>query len=771
MRNASAISVLLKINDIIVYMVEEIFVRVNAPSSIIVQSKDESLLNTIMEEAETDKTPIRSFLELKFTRNNALFLRKFLTGKKVILDGHSREILKFLADEGDDALFWDGNILHLRDYKKPRAQKTYLDLLNYFPFRYIDRSKPAKVKELILNESATVSGTVAVKKFNPRFNILTFTIEDVDGQRIRASFFNQHWLESQYKIGEEVILTGKYTEFHDKKQNKYYPEMSSPKIDKVHSRRGAVKIIPVYSERNKVGKTWVTMDTIEMILTKTPFIADPIPEELVKESNLLTREQAFRKIHFPETIEDLDRAKERIAYEELLQLQTYLHLRNTEWSHQIGSAKKDFTLADDFVNVLPYTLTGAQHRAIDIVKQRMSQEEPMHMMLQGDVSSGKTTVLEYAAFSALADGYQAAVIAPTDILATQLFERLYEDAALLNKNIVVEYLGGKTKKKADVYKRLRFGQINIIVGTHAVLQEKVQFNNLGVVIIDEQHKFGTKQRTFLNNAGKDETTPDLLIMSATPIPRTMATVIYGDMDIAILDELPAGRLPIETIWSDNPELAWEKIKQEVDLGRQAYVVTSLVEDSETIDAKNAEETYETLQRRFPGVSVGIMHGRLKPAEKTEIMEDFLNNKISVLVSTTVIEVGVNVPNATVITILNAERFGLASLHQIRGRVGRSSLQSTCYLIGEPNSIEGEERLQALVSSNDGFYIAEKDLEIRGAGTLFGVKQSGDGDLRLANIFEHKDLIEKAKQDVQIVKNSKDFVDEVRKIYEQKTIDS
>jgi ATP-dependent DNA helicase RecG len=759
--------------DIIDYMNSDIFVRVNAPSSIVVKCiKDEDMQELILH-AETTKNPVARFLEIDFSRNNAIFLRKFLTGKKVEfhLGVKDRAILKFLADEGDDAFFWNGNLMELAKHKKPRSRKTYLDLINYFPYRYIDRSKPQAIKDLILNEEATVVGKVVNKNYNARFDLLTVTVEDSMGQRIRGAFFNQKWLEWTYKVEDEVILTGKYTEYHDKSKNKYYPQISSPRIDKVISKRGAVKIIPVYSERNKIGKTWETMATIETILEKTPWINDPLPESLIKESNLLSREAAYRKIHFPDSIEDLERAKERIAYEELLQLQTYLHMRNAEWSHQVGSVKNDHSLGHELIKKLPYSLTGAQNRAIALVQKRMTQIEPMHMMLQGDVSSGKTTILEFAALASVSSGYQSAVVAPTDILATQLFERLTEDSANLEKKIVVEYLGGKTKKKADIYKRLKAGQIDIIVGTHAILQPSVVFNNLGTVIIDEQHKFGTQQRTHLTSAGKDGTTPDLLIMSATPIPRTMASVIYGDMDIAILDELPAGRLPIETIWSLEADEAWEKIREQVSLGHQAYVVTSLVEESETIDAKSAEETYDMLQSRLPGVSMGIMHGKLKADEKSAVMDDFLNNNISVLVATTVIEVGVNVPNATVIAILNAERFGLASLHQIRGRVGRSALQSTCYLIGEPNSIEGEERLQALVASNDGFYIAEKDLEIRGEGKLFGVKQSGEGDLRLANIFDHKDLIEKAKRDVALVKDNKEFIAEVKKIYHEKSIDS
>lgn len=753
------------------YMNDAISVRVNPPTSIVVQCNIKENMDELLQFVETDKTPLRGFLEINFTQNNALFLRKFLTGKKIVMSTPDKALLKFLADEGDDATFWNGDILELASMHKPRARKSYLDMVNYFPYRYIDRSNPQSIKDLVLNDDVTIVGKVAHKSFNARFNVVTFTIEDALGQRIRGAFFNQNWMEYAYKIDDEVILTGKYTIYHDKNANKHYPQISSPKIDKVFSKRGSIKIIPVYSERNKIGKTWETMKLIEDILQKTPWIKDPIPESIIREAGFLTREQAYRKIHFPDTIEDLDKAKERIAYEELLQLQTYLHLRNAEWSEQVGTSKPSFALADELMSILPYSLTGAQKRAVAVVQKRMGEKDPMHMILQGDVSSGKTTILEYAALAGVSNGFQAAVIAPTDILATQLYERLTEDANSLKTKIVIEYLGGKTKKKPEVYKRLRAGQIDILVGTHAILQKNVTFDNLGVVVIDEQHKFGTEQRTLLNTAGKNGTTPDLLIMSATPIPRTMASVIYGDMDIAILDELPAGRLPIETIWDTEPEGAWQKIREDVKLGRQAYVVASLVEDSETIDAKSAQETYEILQSRLPGVSMGIMHGRLKADEKAAVMDDFVNNRISILVATTVIEVGVNVPNATVMTILNAERFGLASLHQIRGRVGRSAIQSTCYLIGEPNSVEGEERLQALVSSNDGFYIAEKDLELRGEGKLFGVKQSGDGDLRLANIFEHKHLIEKAKKDVAIVKNHKEFVDEVRKLYEKKSIDS
>lgn len=1004
-------------------MSEDILVRVNPPSSIVVQYSTEEELSEILSNCETSHKPLRGYIEIAFTQANALFLRNFLLGRRFNLTPKDRAYLKYLADEGEDALFWSGDINELSNHKKPRAHKTFLDLVNMFPFRYIDRSQPQAIKNLKLNEEATVVGKVVAKKpsYIGKSDIITITVEDAQGQRVRGAFFNQRWLDRQFKIDDPVILTGQFTEYHDKRTGKIYPQISNPKIDKLDTKRGSMKVIPVYSQRGAVGKTWETMRDIQNILEKTPYIKDPVPEELITKHGLISREQSYRKIHFPDSIEEMETAKRRIGYEELLQLQTYLNLRNSEWSHQKGSPKENFTLADEQISKLPYTPTGAQTRAIKLIQDRMTKAEPMHMMLQGDVSSGKalpltakvltpdgfilmknvtvgqpvlnphgdqstvigvypqeekhnvyeivfedgskahgdenhlwnvftdeepngktvttkylaevvatydsshavqyanlgnygvntaeaivhsqtftlkyenarvvvknlhpsnvnssyairrdildrivyfanankasqyvfdsyetasvlydlflsvnghasiqqikknyvvegstlrtpqqningkviksvsiasneytqcimvddpshlyvtdsftvthnTTVLQYTVLAAVSSGYQAAVVAPTDILAQQLFERISEDAKQLSHPPVVEFLAGKMKKKdmQEVYKRLIANEIDILVGTHAILQKSVKFHNLGAVVIDEQHKFGTKQRSHLIDVNESGVVPDLLIMSATPIPRTLASVIYGDMDLTILDELPAGRLPIETIWTPEPDEAWQHIKDEVKKGHQAYVVTSLVEESETIDAKSAQETFLMLQSKMPGVSIGLMHGKLKGDEKTAVMDDFVNNKISVLVSTTVIEVGVNVPNATVIAILNSERFGLASLHQIRGRVGRSSIQSTCYLIGEPNSVEGEERMQALVASNDGFYIAEKDLQIRGEGKLFGVNQSGESDLKLSNIYEHRDLIEKAKEDVQIAKTSPDFVKEVKKLYEAKTIDS
>lgn len=747
-------------------------IKVDAPKSIHLTG-DAELIKTIVDSCELAKDVLTSdTVVIKFTQDNAIALRSLLTGVNITMSDDDKKVLKYLADEGDDALFWDGDINKLAEHKKPKAKKNFLDLINYFPYRYIDRSNPQNVKHLLVNEDATVIGELVAISTIPqgRSPIVRVTLQDSLGQKITGTFFNQPWLPKTYYVGDQIIMTGKYTEYHKAGSNKFYPQLNNPKIDKINTNRGEIRMIPVYYQKGGL-KSWQVMNDNRSIFSRIPYIADPVPTELIVKRELISREESYRQIHFPDTPESIEKAKERIAYDELLQMQVYFQQRKQAYSTQRGAAKTDTALSEQMISLLPYKLTGAQNRAIAKIIEDMASDKPMHRILQGDVSSGKSIVAANALLVAVGSGFQAALIAPTEILATQLYERIKEDIAMVDDKIVVEFLGGKTKNKPELYKALKYGEIDILIGTHAILQDKVVFYDLGLVVIDEQHKFGTKQRSRLREVGEGAITPDMLIMSATPIPRSLASVIYGDLDISILDELPAGRIPIETIWLEEPTEAWEKVKEEVAAGHQAYVVTSLVEDSESIDAKSAEETYLDLCRKMPNISIGLMHGRLTAAEKAETMDAFTRGDIQVLVATTVIEVGVNVPNATVMVILNAERFGMAGLHQIRGRVGRSSLPSTCFLVGQPNSPEGEDRLQALVASNDGFYIAEKDMEIRGEGTLFGIRQSGDSDLKLANLHDHLYLLEYAKEDAVVAMNSVDFVAETNKFFEDRTIDS
>lgn len=745
---------------------------VDPPNSIHITG-DSVLVKEIVEKCELAKdSHTEDSAVLKFTQDNAILLRSLLAGNTVQINETDKKVLRYLADEGDDALFWDGNINELANHKKPKARKSFLDLINYFPYRYIDRSNPQNVKHLLVNEDATVVGELVAINTIPsgRSPMIRITLQDSLGQKITGTFFNQPWLPKTYHVGDQIIMTGKYTEYHKAGSNKFYPQINNPKIDKINTNRGEIRMIPVYYQKGGL-KSWQVMNDNRSIFSRIPYIADPVPNELIIKRELMSREDSYRQIHFPDTPENIEKAKERIAYDELLQMQVYFEQRKKEYSIQRGAAKTDKTLSDKMIELLPYKLTGAQNRAIAKILEDMASDKPMHRILQGDVSSGKSIVAANALLVAVGSGFQAALIAPTEILATQLYERIKEDIAMVDPKIRIEFLGGKTKNKPDLYKALKYGDIDILIGTHAILQDKVVFYDLGLVVIDEQHKFGTKQRSRLREVGEGAITPDMLIMSATPIPRSLASVIYGDLDISILDELPAGRIPIETIWLEEPSEAWQKVKEEAAAGHQAYVVTSLVEDSESIDAKSAEETYLDLCHKMPNISIGLMHGRLSAAEKAETMEAFANGDIQVLVATTVIEVGVNVPNATVMVILNAERFGMAGLHQIRGRVGRSSLPSTCFLVGQPNSPEGEDRLQALVASNDGFYIAEKDMEIRGEGTLFGIRQSGDSDLKLANLHDHLYLLEYAKEDALIALQSEAFVEETNLFFKEKTIDS
>lgn len=640
--------------------------------------------------------------------------------------------------------------------------ESAFDLLHYFPLRHIDRSKPQLIRSLSPGDEATVVATIADKGANYEKNYVFFVIEDAAGSRMRLTLFNQTWMIHNFSKGDEVIVHGKFSPFNGS------PSIAGAKIDKVGDIRGQLPLIPVYPQSGKQEiTTWDILALVKETLGRIEAmpLAEPLEAELLEKYRIPDRNAAYRNIHIPDSKDTFTDANRRLIYEELLRLQLYIQQQKNDATRRVGIAQNASVTPslDAWRSRLPYELTNAQKRATAAIKENMASTSPMHRLVQGDVGAGKSSVASFTVFLTVDNGHQAALLAPTEILAEQLHNGIAADSeGLISPRtglpMNVKFLGGKTRAKEARETRvaLASGEIDIIVGTHAILTEETVYADLGTVVIDEQHRFGVEQRTRLRNARNDGLTPDMLVMTATPIPRSSAMVLYGDLDITVLDELPPGRTPIETIWVreeaqqaiHRPQLdAWNDIKQQVAEGHQAYIVASLVEDNEKIAAQSVEDAYEALSSGiFAGYRMGMVHGKQKRDEREEIMKKFAAGDIDILVSTTVIEVGVNVPNSTIMVVLDPGRFGIAQLHQIRGRVGRSKFASRCYLIGDTKTDEGEFRLNALVESTDGFYLSEKDLELRGEGTLFSTKQSGQSDLYLAKIREHIHILEVAKED-------------------------
>ena len=725
---------------------------------------------------------------LPFTQKTAEMLYDFLkTGQKAEMSLRTKAFLRILKDnshEGNKKWTWDYDLHNMRDIiidPKGRKLKTAWDLIHYMPLRYIDKSNPQNITDLTLDTWSVIVGQITSIKYVSRADAVIVEVRDITGTTITSWFFRQQWLMRSHHEGDTVVLSGTYSQYIDKYTGATEPRITNATIDPVRKLEEGHKVAPVYSE--KVGKKkWVITKEIENLLKNIGWIMDPVPEAIIKKYGLMTRNEAYRKIHFPDSLKDAVRARERIAFDDFVRLQVFLHQKKeNEQETRQGNMMVDERWTNKFIESLPFEFTGAQKRVISEIRDDMGSEKPMRRLLHGDVGSGKTEVSLTAALRAVRSGFQVAMLAPTSILAVQLAERFERDIKKAGLEDMVSvgllHTGVKVAAKRKLIEGAKTGELNILVGTHSILNKDIEFHKLGLIIIDEQHRFGTKHRQALtdNFMSKSSIVPDVLMMSATPIPRTMSQTIYGDMDLSVIDEYPADRKPVATFWDEDDSYAWEAIREQVTLGHQAYVIASLVEESESEKMENVENATQTqmfLQTSvFPDFKVGLVHGKMKPAEKSAVLEAFYANEVQVLVSTSVIEVGVNVPNATVMTILNANRFGIASLHQIRGRVGRGSAQGYCYLIGEATNPDAEERLNAMVASNDGFWLAEKDLEIRGEGSLLNDSQHGENDMVVANLREHKKLLEIARRVAKHAAKSPKMLDEVTFLFKDGDISS
>ena len=637
--------------------------------------------------------------------------------------------------------------------------RTVLDLLTHYPRRHLDRTREASIGDLQPGEEATVFGAVrssTTRQLKGRRTLTEVVIGD-GGNQLRLTFFNQRWREKQLTPGMELLVHGKCELYRGQRQ------MTGPVVDLVGNQTG--RIIPVYPQSEKSGL--LTRDLALFVeesigRCRPRGLADPVPDSVLDRYNFIDRAAAVFGIHQPESMTEVSEARRRLVFDELLRVQLELVRRKRRIERETAGITHQVVgeLTELFLQRLPFPLTGAQERAIAEIGADLGLARPMHRLLQGDVGSGKTLVAVHALLTAVQGGYQGALMAPTEVLAEQhhagvtamLGDLSVPDPTTLmgDRPLRVELLTNRVAAgdRRKVLAELVTGRVDIVIGTHALIQDKVEYSSLGVVVIDEQHRFGVEQRAALRDKGDSVAAPDVLVMTATPIPRTAAMTVYGDLDVSVLDELPPGRTPIVTKWARDEtaeDAVWDVVRAEVAAGRQAYVVCPLIDESEALDVRSAEDTYAALQTvELSQLRLGLLHGRVSPVEKETVMAAFRNGEIDVLVATTVIEVGVDVPNATVMVILDADRFGIAQLHQLRGRVGRGRHASQCFLVGDPTTSDGEARLEALVASTDGFELAEVDLDLRGEGTIMGERQKGRNDLKLASLRRDREWVAAAR---------------------------
>ena len=615
---------------------------------------------------------------------------------------------------------------------------TLNDIINYYPRTYEDRSKTKKLNDVYDGEEiliiAKVMTKVVVRKVRKGLTLYKVIVAD-ESNNCEITWYNQEYIK-------EKIRQGNTYKFYGKVSNKYGTlEMNTPIVEEMNASKNTGKIVPIYPSTNNLTQN-VLRSIVENALKEiNGRLIETLPDYILKEYNLCGLDYAIKKIHFPDNFSEYNIARKRLAFEEIMTMQLLLMKLKKSYNNELNGIQFDKNIKmSDVINDLPYKLTKAQLKVLEEIDLDMESKKCMNRLLQGDVGSGKTVVSIIVSYKAVKSGMQVAIMAPTAILATQHLEEF--NKILSKYNIKCELLISSITKKNrnEILERLKNGEIDIIIGTHALLEENVVFNKLGLVVTDEQHRFGVKQREKIISKG---TNPDTIVMTATPIPRTLALILYADLDISIIDELPPNRKKIDTfaVTKGLENRVNNFIKKQINEGRQVYVVCPLVEENEEINAKSVMELAEKYKNDiFKEYKVEYLHGKMKAKEKDAIMEDFKNGKIDILISTTVIEVGVNVPNASIMVVENAERFGLAQLHQLRGRVGRGEYKSYCILKYQGNSDVIKQRMKIMQDTNDGFVISEKDLELRGSGEFFGTRQHGLPEFKIANIYEDMEMI-------------------------------
>ncbi|MBQ4817085.1 ATP-dependent DNA helicase RecG [Bacillus pumilus] len=644
---------------------------------------------------------------------------------------------------------------------------TVADLLGYFPYRY-DDYELRNLEEVKHDERVTVEGKVhsepVLTYYGKKRSRLTFRLL-VGRFLITAICFNRPYLKRSLVLGDTVSVTGKWDK---NRQSIMVQEFKKG----THEQDGSIE--PVYSVKENVTVKMMRRFVKQALSLYVDKAEDPLPKQLVSTYKLMSYQEALKTIHLPETRDSLKQARRRFVYEEFLIFQLKMQAIRKKEREKTSGIQHPFSkeAVFEFVHSLPFPLTKAQSRVLDEIMSDMASPFRMNRLLQGDVGSGKTAVAAIALYAAHLSGYQGALMVPTEILAEQHADSLYQLFEKWGLNIALLTSSVKGKRRRELLERLKEGEIDILVGTHALIQDEVEFQQLGLVITDEQHRFGVEQRKKLRSKGQD---PDVLFMTATPIPRTLAITVFGEMDVSVIDELPAGRKQIETYWvkHDMLERILAFVDKELKKGRQAYIICPLIEESDKLDVQNAIDVHSMLTEAYRGKwSIGLMHGKLTSDEKDQVMRDFTANEVQILVSTTVVEVGVNVPNATIMVIYDADRFGLSQLHQLRGRVGRGEHQSFCVLMADPKSETGKERMRIMSETTDGFELSEKDLELRGPGDFFGKKQSGMPEFKVADMVHDYRALETARKDAaELVQSDAFWTDPEYKELRQTLVDS
>ena len=642
---------------------------------------------------------------------------------------------------------WNSPVSMLKGIGEQRERKlqklgisTIEDLLTHYPREYKDRSEIVKIADLPMDEPSTFLAQVKEEGQNSRHGRLVYTrmkVYDETGS-VGVLWYNQPYMKNSLKIGEWYLFSGKLQKKYGRK------EILSPEVERIGENFAGGRILPVYPASEGISQKMLRNLMEEALSQMSGGMREELPLWLRKEYKLAERNFAIENIHFPKTEQGFYDARRRLVFEELFVLQTALfQLKNTLEDSGEGIMLKKKKALQEAEALLPFALTNAQKRVLKEMEKDMTSGKIMNRLVQGDVGSGKTAVAMVAAYWAIQNGYQAAIMAPTEVLANQHFESfktIFEPAGI---KVVLLTGSLKAKEKREALEQVKSGEAQMIVGTHAVIQKGVEYHKLGLAITDEQHRFGVRQRSTLADKGENVHT---LVMTATPIPRTLALILYGDLDISIIDELPPGRQKIDTSAVDSRyhQRIYTFIQKHVKEGRQAYVICPMIEENEKLEVQNVLDYTEELTKELPECRVACVHGKMKAKEKQEIMDGFAAGKIDVLVSTTVIEVGINVPNATIMLIENAERFGLAQLHQLRGRVGRGSEKSYCILVSDTKTKVAKERMKTMTESEDGFIISEKDLKLRGPGEFFGIRQHGLPELKIADLYKDMAILKEAQ---------------------------